>query len=191
MCPRDARISEANRTACAKSPVKSVSAVRNRLPKLWPFNPRPSLNRYSNMRLNSASSSDRATIQARISPGGRTKKSRRRRPELPPSSVTVTIAVIETAGRSGPAHAFRPLSSVDKPLPPPIDTIRSGPRSDSEIGCEKSSLEDNFSNGLMAQQFVEVGVGPGGRAVRRLYFNGLRQVSGRRVHIALQTFNEC
>jgi len=35
-------------------------------------------------------------MQLRISPGGRTSKSRRRRPELPPSSVTVTIAVMST-----------------------------------------------------------------------------------------------
>ncbi len=36
-CPRVARIFEASCTACAKSPVISVSAATNRLPKLCPF----------------------------------------------------------------------------------------------------------------------------------------------------------
>jgi hypothetical protein len=37
-------------------------------------------------------------MQLRMSPGGRTSNSRRKRPELPPSSVTVTTAVISARG---------------------------------------------------------------------------------------------
>ena len=37
MRPRVARIFDASWMACAKSPVISVSAATNRLPKLWPF----------------------------------------------------------------------------------------------------------------------------------------------------------
>ena len=109
-----------------------------------------------------------------MSPGGRTRKSRRKRPELPPSSVTVTMAVIETVGRSGTAQAFSPLRSVDSPLPPPMETMRRGPRRGSAPGVLESGLEDNFANGLLAQQFVEVRVGSCRRAVRRLDLNGLR-----------------
>ena len=39
-----------------------------------------------------------ATMQLRMSPGGSTSNSRRRRPELPPSSLTVTIAVMSRSG---------------------------------------------------------------------------------------------
>src|SRR5689334_15079526 len=72
-------------------------------------------------------------MQFRMSPGGRMSKSRRSRPELPPSSVTVTTAAISTAGRPASALSFAtracffsPDNSVDNPVPPPIDTIRSG-----------------------------------------------------------------
>ena len=57
-------------------------------------------------------------------------KTLRKRPELPPSSVTVTTAVISaTGGRGfappvGSAYFFSPLRSVDKPVPPPMATIR-------------------------------------------------------------------
>ena len=39
-------------------------------------------------------------MQLRMSPGGRMRFSRRNRPELPPSSVTVTMAVRSAMGRS-------------------------------------------------------------------------------------------
>jgi hypothetical protein len=72
-------------------------------------------------------------MQFRISPGGRMSKSRRSRPELPPSSVTVTTAVISMEGLvavvfSGMALAclFNPERSVDKPVPPPMATTRRG-----------------------------------------------------------------
>src|SRR6266568_2415668 len=39
-------------------------------------------------------------MQLRMSPGGRMRFSRRKRPELPPSSVTVTMAARSAMGRS-------------------------------------------------------------------------------------------
>ncbi|MCU1241672.1 MAG: hypothetical protein JWO71_2398 [Candidatus Acidoferrum typicum] len=56
--------------------------------------------------------------------------SRRRRPELPPSSVTVTMAVRSLTGLSwfaGPSrrrvtYSLRPRNKVDSPVPPPRAT---------------------------------------------------------------------
>src|SRR6059036_3700778 len=56
-------------------------------------------------------------MQFRMSPGGITPSSSRSRPELPPSSVTVTM----TERAAGPF--LRPRSNVDKPVPPPMETI--------------------------------------------------------------------
>ena len=87
-----ASTSEESRTACPKSPVKPVNAVRKRFPKLCPLRPRPETNRYWNRRDNSASSSDNATMQLRISPGGSTVKL--------PSQASGTAAVV-TDGNNG------------------------------------------------------------------------------------------
>ena len=67
--------------------------------------------RYWNRRLMSDSSSARATRQLRMSPGGSTPMPLRSRPELPPSSATVTTAVRLLV------CCLRPLSSAAKPLP--------------------------------------------------------------------------
>src|SRR6185295_7373360 len=94
---------------------------------------RPDSKRNWNRRESSASSSDRATRQLRISPGGSTSKSRRRRPELPPSSLTVTTAEISTEESSeggrpcAGTYCFSPCSSAESPVPPPIATTCSGP----------------------------------------------------------------
>ncbi len=139
-----------NLTAWAKSPVTPVSAVRNRLPKLWPFSPPPAANRYWNSLLSSASSSDSATMQLRMSPGGSTSNSRRKRPELPPSSVTVTTAVMSTgernpaplsSSRGGRVYFFKPCSRAERPVPPPMATIRSGPTG-ARVGCLLNSSPD-------------------------------------------------
>src|SRR6266478_9228149 len=69
-------------------------------------------------------------MQLRMSPGGRMRFSRRKRPELPPSSVTVTMAARSAMGRSAVARSsvrritcsFRPRSSVERPVPPPRAT---------------------------------------------------------------------
>jgi hypothetical protein len=77
------------------------------------------------------SSDDRAARQLRASPGGRTPRSRRRRPELPPSSVTVTMAVRRSAHCAtfrSPAAArtasASPRSTTGRPVPPPNATMR-------------------------------------------------------------------
>src|SRR5881396_1747794 len=71
-------------------------------------------------------------MQLRMSPGGRMRFSRRKRPELPPSSVTVTIAARSAMGRSAVARpsvrritcSLSPRSSVESPVPPPRATTR-------------------------------------------------------------------
>src|SRR5438045_2108388 len=70
-------------------------------------------------------------MQLRMSPGGRMRFSRRKRPELPPSSVTVTIAVRSAMGcrrraessRRRVTYSLSPRSSVERPVPPPRATI--------------------------------------------------------------------
>src|SRR5262245_38561986 len=56
-------------------------------------------------------------MQFRMSPGGMTPRSSRKRPELPPSSVTVTITE-RSAGQF-----LSPRSRVERPVPPPMETI--------------------------------------------------------------------
>src|SRR6185436_3944823 len=97
-----------------------VSAVRKRLPNEWPTRPPPLGKRYWKSRVSRASSSARAAMQLRMSPGGRTPSSRRRRPDEPPSSVTVTTPVI--CRRPEPTWCFRPRSRTERPVPPPIAT---------------------------------------------------------------------
>ena len=63
-----------------------------------------------------SSSSAKAAIQFLISPGGKIPISERKRPELPPSSPTVTTAVILLVKR------LMPFSSIESPVPPPIAT---------------------------------------------------------------------
>src|SRR6202050_2033884 len=134
MWPRVTRISEDRRTASEKSWVIEVSAARKRLPKLWPPRPEPLSKRWRKSRESRASSSLRATIQLRISPGGSMLSSLRRRPLEPPSSLTVTTAQrSRMTGESGWATAISageraktlsPLSSVERPVPPPMATTR-------------------------------------------------------------------
>src|ERR1700722_10987390 len=71
-------------------------------------------------------------MQLRMSPGGRMRFSRRRRPELPPSSVTVTIAVrleigcsVLISSRRRETRFLRPRSNVESPVPPPRATTLS------------------------------------------------------------------
>src|SRR5665811_1879040 len=64
------------------------------------------------------SSSARATKQLRTSPGGRTPNSSRNLPDEPPSSVTVTTAVVCDV------LFLNPRSRVESPVPPPMATTR-------------------------------------------------------------------
>src|SRR4029077_4660910 len=73
-------------------------------------------------------------MQFRMSPGGNMLSSFRRRPLEPPSSLTVTTA--ERSGMTGAPRRgaeisagamtkrFRPFSSVESPVPPPMATTR-------------------------------------------------------------------
>src|SRR5260370_16741042 len=71
-------------------------------------------------------------MQLRMSTGGRMRFARRKRPELPPSSVTVTMAARSAVGRSVLARSsvrrmtssLRPRRSVERPVPPPRATTR-------------------------------------------------------------------
>ena len=62
-----------------------------------------------------------ARIQLRISPGGSVPNSSRNRPEEPPSSAMVTMAVKLLV------YCFKPRIKTDKPEPPPM-TTSFGPR---------------------------------------------------------------
>ena len=77
-------------------------------------------------------SSESAIMQLRMSPGGSICSSSRKRPELPPSSETVTIAdrfsIHDSASSCFPTSCFNPASSVESPVPPPMAT-RLRPRS--------------------------------------------------------------
>src|ERR1700756_1059971 len=134
MWPRVSRISDERRTASEKSEVRDVSAARKRLPKLCPSRPDPLSKRWRKSLESRASSSLRATMQFRMSPGGNMLSSLRSRPLEPPSSLTVTTADrsrMTGAPRRGveisagvATKRFRPFSSVESPVPPPMATTR-------------------------------------------------------------------
>jgi len=67
-------------------------------------------------------------MQLRMSPGGSTPCERRSRPELPPSSLMVTTAVMSTPGSPSLGSALRasPFSTLGSPVPPPIAPMRVG-----------------------------------------------------------------
>src|ERR1017187_8189376 len=187
MRPAILRTSEEAFTASGKSPRIWVRAMRNRLPKLWPLSPRPDWKRYWKRRESSAESSLRATMQLRMSPGGRTSNSRRRRPELPPSSVTVTMAVISTEGLVGPrggACCFSPGRTRDRPGPPPMETTRSGESSSMGDGraAERPPLphllfriKQGMERSLFGQR-SEIRILARKQTVARFQFNGAAEV---------------
>src|SRR5580704_11715857 len=111
-------------------------------------------------------------MQLRISPGGNMLSSLRRRPLEPPSSLTVTTAhrsriIGESAGRSisvgESTKRFSPLSSVERPVPPPMATTRR-PRSRAVFSSEEDSavlvcIEGVPAGRLRRLFFAEVAVG--------------------------------
>ena len=125
--PRTARIRFISRTPSSKSPSSTaVIAAISRFPRAWPASPwrrRPSPLREAVLEdpLINGSASASATMQLRMSPTGGIPSSSRRTPDEPPSSATVTIAVRLLV------CSFSPRSSADRPVPPPIATMR-GPR---------------------------------------------------------------
>src|SRR5579863_4016387 len=121
-------------------------------------------------------------MQLRMSPGGRTSNSRRRRPELPPSSVTVTMAVMSMEGILGAAwwtKCFRPCSRADSPFPPPMATTRSGDLSSmieraDPAGSALPALLLRIDQGIerrLVGERSEVRVLAGNQAIARLQFN--------------------
>ncbi len=121
MTPWTARTRLVSRTACSKLPVTPVIASTNRLPNECPPSGEPSLNRYWNSRDINGSTWARATMLLRKSPGGKMPCSRRSRPAEPPSSPTVTMAVMLAE------WCLRPRSTVGMPVPPPMHTMRGPP----------------------------------------------------------------
>ena len=121
-------------------PVTSDIATMNRFPNECPSRPsaEPSGKRYWNSRVISGSASASAAMQLRRSPGGITPSSRRSRPDDPPSSATVTIAVRLSV------YSFSPRSSTESPVPPPRQTIR-GPRPDIRCRCSRSTSDSSVS----------------------------------------------
>src|SRR5579864_8319284 len=163
MCPRVARISDACWTATAKSPVMAVRAARNKLPKLCPSRS-PGLEKRNCKSLERKfSSSESATRQLRTSPGGSMPNSRRRRPLDPPSSLTVTSAVrSEMKGPSGAispvrtVYCLRPLSRVERPVPPPMATTRI-PRAERPRFCSAGGMRVALALPLVSVGRWEIG----------------------------------
>ena len=125
------------RGIAAANPMTAASSTKMKSARRWICHhirarpqarlPRPA-KRCLKTLLNFWSSPERATRQLRMSPGGGTSNSERSRPELRPSSVTVTIAVSSILGcESGGMVVVselrkgrRPESRVARPVPPPI-----------------------------------------------------------------------
>src|SRR5262249_12647248 len=165
------------RPACSiasqKSCSSSVSALRIRFPRLWPPTSCVPLNR----KLKSGVSIDRpldsASRQFRISPGGSIRYASRRRPELPPSSATVTIAVRRSrravARRAGGKRAsLGPPRGTGSRVPPPsatsrgagaVGSVASGRRVDQSLPAMRGPLRrehavDEFGGGDEARPEV-------------------------------------
>ena len=102
-------------TASSKFSLIPAIAAKKRFPKHCPFK-LPSVNLYCNRSSIKGSVSANAKMQFLISPGGSIPKSSLIFPDPPPSSPTVTIAVIWLV------YFFNPLNMVESPVPPPITT---------------------------------------------------------------------
>ena len=83
------------------------------------------------------SASARAAMQLRMSPIGGMPSSSRSLPDDPPSSATVTTAVMLLV------CSLRPRSSTDRPVPPPMATMR-GPR------ARNAALVEHLDERLLA-----------------------------------------
>src|SRR5450759_5251176 len=107
----------ASSIAATGSPRVSARPTRTRLPSAWPSSS-PAVNRCSNAPAQRLPGAASATRHLRRSPGGRTSRSRRSRPEDPPSSATLTTAVMS------PAYWRAARSATARPWPPPSATTR-------------------------------------------------------------------
>src|SRR6202040_2034271 len=139
-------------------------------------------------------------MQLRISPGGRMRFSRRIRPELPPSSVTVTMAVRSLTGlcrsagssRRRVTYSFSPRKRVDSPVPPPnATTLR--PRNlrfELEVRfftangawCSKTRIQSRHRRGAERRPIMP-GKSPRFESASRAVFLGIKQFSETRVFL--------
>src|ERR1035438_5755244 len=179
--------------AWPKSPVISVSAATKRLPKLCPFSASPPRKRWAKSRASRSSSSLRATMQLRRSPGGSMLKPLRRRPEEPPSSVTETTAArsaITPCAVEGWLEAVTcrrsPRSSVERPVPPPIATTRRA--GDAEESPLRPSFPENESRlGVIDWSMFVIHSPPGCKAEKASRNLRVQQLGKARiVHHALE-----
>src|ERR1700753_2760325 len=100
-------------------------------------------------------------MQLRMSPGGRTPSSRRRRPEEPPSSVTVTTPVSRLR-RGVPTWCLMPRSNAERPVPPPMATSEVPLGSGPAIRLPLLELdEDLLGDGLQGVEDSDAGGGHG------------------------------
>src|SRR6476660_6377072 len=141
-----------------------VKAVRKRLPKEWPTRPPPLGKRYWKRRARRSSSSARATMQLRMSPGGRPPNSCRSRPEEPPSSVTVTTPV-NRPSRGEPTYAFKPRRIAERPVPPPIAATAGVAGRAGSVSRSRSGEAEEVTVVPVLPEIGEVGVVEGMDAV--------------------------
>src|SRR5438445_7187662 len=162
------------------------------------------------------SSSETATRQLRTSPGGSMPSSRRKRPLEPPSSLTVTSAVrseMKTpSGWASPArtvYCLRPLSKVERPVPPPMATTRI-PRAERPRFCSpgdgmRAALAlplfgtgrwqicrlriQQLSEARIVRHVLEVRVVACLEAVLRIQTDGFAKVFQRAFHLAGETIH--
>src|SRR6476646_2469283 len=162
------------------------------------------------------SSSETATRQLRTSPGGSMPSSRRKRPLEPPSSLTVTSAVrseIKTpSGATSPVrtvYCLRPLSRVERPVPPPMATTRI-PRAERPrfcsagdgmrvalalplVGVRRRKIGrlriEQFRKPGIISHILEVRIVAGLEAVLRIQPNGFTQVLERTFNLASKAIN--
>ena len=100
-----------------KLPVILYRAANKRFPTGWLFKLLSVVNLYCNSSSINGSTSDNETNTFLISPTANISNSSRNLPLDDPSSATDTIAVISKG------NCFKPLSSTDRPVPPPKTTI--------------------------------------------------------------------
>ncbi len=139
-------------------------------------------------------------MQLRRSPGGSILKSLRRRPEEPPSSVTVTMAARSEMMRASAVwpgtatYLRRPRRRVDRPVPPPMAATRRGAcganglelltvSSSGGLGLRDFRVEQ-FGESRVVVHVLEVSVGAGLKAVAAIGGNGLREAVEAVFHLA-------
>ena len=121
---RSSRATQSSAATGSPSPRWSQSPAMSRLPTAWPASSPVPPNRCWTTRAHvvpQSSSPQSAASAIRRSPGGRMPNSCRSRPEDPPSSATVTIAVTSGVTRRSAD------SDAASPCPPPSATTFSGP----------------------------------------------------------------